>query len=148
VQNVGKKSKRSAIGRGGVTFRPKIARGLPSGSIIDVADNSGAKKVKILSVQRLKTRLNRMPQACVGDLCTVAVQKGTPEMRRQLVKAVIVRQRRPFRRPDGNWVQFEDNAAVVVSDDGAPKGTEVRGPIAKEAAESWVEVAKIASIIL
>ncbi|MHA1916775.1 MAG: 50S ribosomal protein L14 [Candidatus Ranarchaeia archaeon] len=145
---MGKKSKRAALGRGGVTFRPKIARGLPSGSIIKVADNSGAKSVKILSVSRLKTRLNRMPQASVGDMCTVAVQSGSQEMRRQLVKAVIIRQRRPFRRQDGSWVQFEDNAAVVVSDEGAPKGTEVRGPMAKEAAESWVEIAKIASIIL
>ena len=145
---MGKRRSKASFGKGGKGFKPKVSRGLPVGSILLCADNSGAKKVKIISVTGYKTRLNRFPTASVGDLVTVAVQQGTPEMRRQLVKAVVVRQRKAYRRPTGSWVLFEDNAAVVVSDEGTPKGTEIRGPIAKEAAELWVDVAKVASIIL
>ena len=145
---MGKSRSKASFGKGGKGFKPKVSRGLPVGSVLVCAGNSGAKKVKIISVTGYKTRLNRYPTASVGDLVTVAVQQGNPEMRRQLVKAVVVRQRKPYRRPNGDWVMFEDNAAVVVSDEGAPKGTEIRGPIAKEAAELWVDVAKVASIIL
>jgi large subunit ribosomal protein L14 len=69
-------------------------------------------------------------------------------MRRQIVYAVIVRQRRPFRRPDGTWVSFEDNAAVLVNPDGTPRASEIRGPIAREAAERWPKVAKLATMIV
>jgi len=70
-------------------------------------------------------------------------------MRKQVVFAVIVRQKREFRRPDGMRVRFEDNAAVVLKDDkGNPKGTIFKGPIAKEAAARWPGVSKVASIIL
>ena len=59
-----------------------------------------------------------------------------------------MRQRRPFRRPDGTWVAFEDNAVVLVNQDGTPRGTEIRGPIAREAAERWPRLAKLATIIV
>ncbi|NIP36655.1 MAG: 50S ribosomal protein L14, partial [Thermoplasmata archaeon] len=57
-----------------------------------------------------------------------------PEMRNQLMNAVIIRQRRPYRRPDGTWVSFEDNAVVITTDKGDIKGTDIKGPVAKEAA--------------
>jgi large subunit ribosomal protein L14 len=70
-------------------------------------------------------------------------------MRKQVVFAVIVRQKREFRRPDGMRVRFEDNAVVVLKDDkGNPKGTIFKGPIAKEAAERWPGVSKVASMIV
>jgi large subunit ribosomal protein L14 len=70
-------------------------------------------------------------------------------MRKQVVFAVIVRQKREYRRPDGTRVKFEDNAAVVLKDDkGNPKGTIFKGPIAKEAAGRWPAVSKVASIIV
>lgn len=69
-------------------------------------------------------------------------------MRRKIVRAVVIRQRKSYRRPDGTWIMFEDNAGVVVSPEGEPQGSELRGPIAKEAAERWSKVATIASIVL
>ena len=128
--------------------RPKVSRGVQTRTVLKCADNSGAKELRLVQAMGYKGRLRRLPSAGVGDLIMVSVRKGTPDMRRKLFRAVVVRQRMPFRRADGIWVEFEDNAAVVVSDEGAPKGTEIRGPIAKEAAELWVDVAKVASIIL
>ncbi len=128
--------------------RKRIATGLQVGSYVKVADNSGAKLVKIIGVPGYKGRLRRVPSAGVGDLVVVSVKKGTPEMRKQVVKAVVVRQKRPFRRPDGTWVAFEDNAVVIVTPDGTPKGSEIRGPIAREAAERWEAISNIATIIV
>ncbi len=128
--------------------RRRIATGLQVGSYVKVADNSGAKLVKIIGVPGYKGRLRRIPPAGIGDLVVVTVKKGTPEMRKQVVKAVIVRQKRPFRRPDGTWVVFEDNAVVIVTPEGMPKGSEIRGPIAKEVAERWPQIANIATIVV
>lgn len=128
--------------------RRRINTGLQVGSYVSVADNSGAKEVMIIGVPGYKGRLRRIPPAGVGDLVVVTVKKGTPKMRKQIFKAVIVRQKRPYRRPDGTWVSFEDNAVVIVTPEGTPKGSEIRGPIAKEAAERWPQIASIATIIV
>lgn len=128
--------------------RIRINTGLQVGSYVKVADNSGAKEAMIIGVPGYKGRLRRIPFAGVGDLVIVTVKKGTPELRRQVTKAIIVRQRRPYRRKDGTWITFEDNAVVIVSPDGTPKGSEIRGPIAKEAAERWPRISQIASIII
>jgi large subunit ribosomal protein L14 len=69
-------------------------------------------------------------------------------MRRQVVMAVVVRTRRPYRRPDGTMVQFEDNACVIVADNGDTKGTDIKGPVAREAAERWPRIAATASMIV
>ncbi len=128
--------------------RRRINTGLQVGSYVSVADNSGAKEVMIIGVPGYKGRLRRIPPAGVGDLVVVTVKKGTPEMRKQIFKAVVVRQKRPYRRPDGTWVAFEDNAVVIVTPEGVPKGSEIRGPIAKEAAERWPQIASLATIIV
>ncbi|MCK4239058.1 MAG: uL14 family ribosomal protein, partial [Candidatus Lokiarchaeota archaeon] len=78
--------------------------------------------------------------------CTV--KKGKPELRGQIMKAVIVRQRKIYRRVDGTRLCFEDNAAVLISREGDPKGTEIRGPIAREVAELYPRLASIASLIV
>ena len=78
----------------------------------------------------------------------VSVTKGSPDLRRQMFPAVVVRQRRPFKRPEGIRIQFEDNAAVIMTPEGELKGTEIRGPVAREAAERWPRVANVASIIV
>jgi large subunit ribosomal protein L14 len=135
-------------GKAGASPRRRIAAGVQVGTYVTVADNSGAKEAMIIGVIGYKGRLRRIPYASVGDMVVVTVKKGTPEMRKQVVRAIVVRQRRPYRRPDGTWVAFEDNAVVIVSPDGTPKGSEVRGPIAREAAERWPKVANIASIII
>jgi len=128
--------------------RPKISRGLPAGSILRCADNTGAKELRLVQVMGYKGRLRRVPSAAVGDRITVSVRHGTPDMRKKIFQAVVIRQRKPYRRPDGFWVQFEDNAAVIITPDGEMKGTEIRGPVAKEAAERWPRIASAASIIV
>jgi large subunit ribosomal protein L14 len=78
----------------------------------------------------------------------VTVKKGDIELRKKVMYAVIVRQRKPYRRPDGTWIMFEDTAAVLVTPEGDVKATEIRGPVAKEAAERWPKIANLASIIV
>ncbi|MDH5375514.1 MAG: 50S ribosomal protein L14 [Candidatus Bathyarchaeota archaeon] len=128
--------------------RPKISRGLPTGSILRCADNSGARGLRLVQVMGYKGRLRRVPSAAVGDRITVSVRHGTPELRKKIFQAVVVRQRKPYRRAAGIWVQFEDNAAVIITPDGEMKGSEIRGPVAKEAAERWPRIASAASIIV
>ena len=78
-----------------------------------------------------------------------AVKRGRPDMRKQVVYAVIVRQKKEYRRPDGMRIKFEDNSAVVLKDDkGNPKGTIFKGPIAKEVTERWPAIAKVASLVV
>lgn len=130
-------------------IKANINRGIPVGANVVTCDNSGAKLLRVFSVVGLKTRKGRLPAAAVGDLVMASVKKGRPDMRKQVVFAIIVRQRKEYRRPDGVHVKFEDNAAVVLKDNkGNPKGTIFKGPIAKEACSRWPAVAKVASIIL
>lgn len=129
--------------------KANITRGLPVESLVETCDNSGAKLIKIFTVVGAKTRRGRIAAAGVGDLVMAAVKKGRPEMRKQVVFAIIVRQKKEYRRPDGMRIKFEDNAAVVLKDEkGNPKGTIFKGAIAKEACDRWPAIAKVASIIL
>lgn len=129
--------------------KAKVTRAIPVGSLVETCDNSGAKVLKIFTVKGLKTSKGRYPSAGVGDLVLASVKKGRPDMRKQVVFAVIVRQKKEYRRPDGTRIKFEDNAAVVLKDEkGNPKGTIFKGPVAKEACERWPAVAKVANIIV
>ncbi len=126
-----------------------MTQGLTSQSVVSTCDNSGAKLVKIISVKGSRTVKGRMPSAGIGDMVMVSVKKGKLDMRKQVVPAVVVRQRKEYRRPDGIRVKFEDNAVVVLKDEkGNPKGTIFKGPVAKEAAERWPGISKVASIIV
>ncbi len=130
-------------------IKSKITKSLPSQAMVATCDNSGAKLLKIISVKGHKTVRGRIPAAGVGDLVLASVKKGKLEVRKTVVPAIIVRQKKSFRRPDGTRVAFEDNAAVVLKDmKGNPKGTIFKGPIAKEVADRWPAVAKVASIIV
>ncbi|ESQ26097.1 MAG: 50S ribosomal protein L14P [uncultured Acidilobus sp. OSP8] len=131
-----------------VLSRFGVSTGVQVGSYVDVADNSGAKEAMIVDVPGVKTRVRRLAAAGPGDLVIVTVKKGTPQIRKQISYAVVIRQKRPYRRPDGSWVSFDDNAVVLINQDGTPKGTEVRGPVAREAAERWPSIAKLATIII
>jgi large subunit ribosomal protein L14 len=126
----------------------KTSRGLPAGSTLRCADNSGARELRLIQVMGYKGRLRRYPSGTIGDRITVSVRHGTPDMRKKIFQAVVVRQRKPFRRADGLWIQFEDNAAVIITPEGEMKGSEIRGPVAKEAAERWPRIASAASIIV
>ncbi|MCI2414623.1 MAG: 50S ribosomal protein L14 [Candidatus Aramenus sp.] len=122
--------------------------GIQNYTRVVVSDNSGGKEAVVIGVYGYRGVLRRVPFANVGDLVMVSVRKGTPEVRKQKFKAVVIRQRMPFRRPDGTWIAFEDNAVVIVNPDGTPKGTEVRGPVAREAAERWPKVASLATLVI
>lgn len=139
---------RALVARGMIGQKPKISRGLPVGAILKCADNSGARGLRLIQVMGYKGRLRRLPAASVGDRITVSVRGGTPDMRKKIFHAVVVRQRKQYRRADGIWVQFEDNAAVIITPEGEMKGSEIRGPVAKEAAERWPRIASAASIII
>lgn len=139
---------RALIAKGAISQRRKISSGLLVGSLIKCADNTGARELRIVQVIKYKGRLRRVPSAAVGDMVVVSVRKGKPDMRKKLFRAIIVRQRRIFRRSNGVWVQFEDNAAVIITPEGEMQGSEIRGPVAKEAAERWPRIANAASIIV
>lgn len=77
------------------------------------ADNSGAQVIEIIAVKVWGARLNRLPAASIGDMVVVTVKKGKPEMRKKVMTAVVVRQRKILRRRDAVSIYFEDNAGVV-----------------------------------
>jgi large subunit ribosomal protein L14 len=143
-----KAKQRALVARGMVGQGPKVTRGLVAGSMLKCADNTGARTLRLIQVMGYKGRLRRYPSGAIGDKITLSVRRGTPDMRKKIFQGVIVRQRRPFRRIDGVWVQFEDNAAVIITPEGEMKGSEIRGPVAKEAAERWPRIASAASIIV
>ncbi|MBT4651322.1 50S ribosomal protein L14 [Candidatus Woesearchaeota archaeon] len=130
-------------------IKANITRSLPSQARIISCDNSGAKILKIIAVKGHKTCKGRLPAAGVGDLIFASVKKGKLDIRKTVVPAVVVRQKKEYRRPDGTRIKFEDNAAVVLKDlKGNPKGTILKGPVAKEACERWPAIAKLATIIV
>ncbi len=125
-----------------------ITRALPSGARLTVADNTGAKEIEIIQVIGYRGTRRRYPKAGVGDMVVASVKKGTPEMRKQVVRAVIIRQRKEYRRRNGWRIKFEDNAAVITNEKGEPKGSEIKGAVAKEAAERWSKIASLASTVV
>ncbi len=131
------------------TLKARITKGLSHGSLVSTCDNSGAKIVRIVSVKRSKTVRRKKPSAGVADLIFVSVIKGTKEMRKQVVPAVIVRQRKEYRRLDGTRIKFADNSLVILKDEkGNPKGTIFKGAIAKEVSDRWPGIARVASIVV
>jgi len=128
--------------------RPKVSKGVQCGTVLKCADNSGGQMLRLVQVIGYKGRLRRVPLAGVGDLIMASVRKGNPDMRKKLFRAVVIRQKMPFRRPEGVWVRFEDNAAVIITAEGEMKGSEIRGPVAREAAERWPRIASASSTIV
>ena len=127
----------------------KATRGLNIGSVVEAADNSGARIVRIVSVKHGKSVRKRQQYAKIGDWVKVSVRKGKPEMKGEVFDAVVVRQRRPYRRKTGERIAFSDNAVALLKDEkGNPKGTQIKGPIAREIMERWISVAKIARIVV
>ncbi|MDY6780459.1 MAG: 50S ribosomal protein L14 [Halobacteria archaeon] len=125
-----------------------VPRSLSKGSRLVCADNTGARELQIVSVKNYRGVRRRQPKAGLGDVVVVSVKKGDPDMRRQVLEAVVVRQKKPFRRPDGTRVKFEENAAVIIDDNQEPRGTEIRGPIAREVADRFGTVASTAKMIV
>lgn len=103
-------------------------------TILDVADNSGAKKISCILPLGGDTGL----AATVGDVIMANVKEASPDgtvKKGQVVRAVVVRTRKEIRRQDGSYIRFDDNAAVLLKPDGEPIGTRVFGPVARELRE-------------
>jgi len=126
----------------------KTPRALATGSKLTCADNTGARQVQIVSVNLYHGVKNRQPKLGLGDMATVSVKKGTPDMRRKLERAVVIRQRKEIRRVHGLRLSFEDNAMVITNERGEPKGTEIKGPVAREVAERFPKIGSMATIIV
>lgn len=125
-----------------------VSKSLTQKSRCMCADNSGAKEVEIISVIGYKGRKRGLPKAGIADMVNIVVKKGKPEMKKKVERAVIVRVKKEYRRNDGSRIKFEDNAVVIVDEKGIPKGSEIKGVIAKEVGERWPKVAGIASMIV
>ena len=122
-----------------------VVRALVPGTQLVCADNSGAKVIAIINVLHLRGKHARYPAAGVGDIVVASVKKGKPDMIKKVVKALVVRQRKEYRRPNGMRIFFEDNAAVLINDSLLPVGTEIKGVVAKEIAERYPKVAAVAA---
>lgn len=139
---------RAVSAKGVEEFKTYITRAIPLNAVINCADNTGAKTLRVIQVTGAKSRLKRVPAASVGDHVVCVVKRGPPDLRKQTFGAVIVRQKYPVRRLSGLRISFEDNAAVLVTPEGELKGTDIKGPVADEAAERWPRIANLASIIV
>eukprot|EP01127_Copromyxa_protea_P009699 TRINITY_DN22_c0_g1_i1.p1 TRINITY_DN22_c0_g1~~TRINITY_DN22_c0_g1_i1.p1 ORF type:complete len:148 (-),score=34.04 TRINITY_DN22_c0_g1_i1:31-408(-) len=124
-----------------------MALGLPVGAVMNCADNTGAKNLYVIAVKGVSGRLNRLPAAGAGNMVMASVKKGKPELRKKVMTAVVIRQRKPWRRKDGVHIYFEDNAGVIVNAKGEMKGSAITGPVAKECADLWPRVASAAGTI-
>merc|ERR1712057_18634 len=144
-QRAKKMTTRARGGASGNKFR--ITLGLPVAALMNCADNTGAKNLYIMSVKGYGGVLNRLPAAAPGDMVMATVKKGAPNLRKKVMPAVVVRQRKAFRRKDGQFIYFEDNAGVIVNPKGEMKGSAITGPVAKECADSWPRIASAAGTI-
>ena len=116
-------------------------------SRLKVADNSGAKEVLVIRVLG-----GNKTFGTVGDVILATVKKATPNgtiKAGKVVKAVVVRTRKPVRRSDGSYIRFDDNACVIINDDKSPVGTRVLGPVARELRDNdYMKIVSLAKEVL
>ena len=117
-------------------------------SVLDVADNSGAKKVLCIKVLGGSKR----KYATVGDVIVVSVKEAMPNAKVKkgsVMKAVIVRTSKELRRKDGSYIRFDTNSAVLINNDGEPIGTRIFGPVARELrAKNYMKIVSLAPEVL
>ena len=129
--------------------KARITKGLEVGSKLLASDNSGAKIVQLVSVKGGKARKRRRQTAGVGDVIMVSVKTGVQAMRKKMFQAVVIRQRKPYKRREGTRIKFEDNACVILkSEEGDPKGSAIKGPVAREVVNRFPKIGKISSIVV
>jgi len=126
----------------------RVVKALPVGAVVVCADNSGAKELQIIAVRGYKGKRRTKPAAGVGSLVSCRAVKGDQKVMHEVHRAVIIRQKKEYRRPNGIRISFEDNAAVLVNDKFEPVGTLIKGPVAKEAVERFPAIGKIASLVV
>ncbi len=125
----------------------RVTKGITIASRLVCDDNSGAKIVEVIGVKGAKGRLRRVPGTGVASTVIVSVKTGKPEMVKRKEKAVVVRQKKEFKRGKER-VKFEDNACVLIDDQNLPKGTEIKGCVAREIAERYPKVIALASSVV
>ena len=117
-------------------------------SILKVADNSGAKKLRVIQVLGGFKR----KWGTVGDVVVASVREALPEgnvKKGEVVRAVVVRVKKEVRRPDGSYIRFDDNAAVLIDKQGNPRATRIFGPVAREVKErGFSKIASLAKELL
>ena len=117
-------------------------------TILKVADNTGAKE--IMCIRCLGGSYRKY--ARIGDVIVASVKTATPGgvvKKGDVVKAVVVRTKKPTRRADGSYIRFDENAAVIIKEDGTPKGTRIFGPIARELREKdYMKILSLAPEVL
>ena len=117
-------------------------------TILNVGDNTGAKKVMCIRVMGGSTRR----YASIGDVIVASVKDASPGgvvKKGDVVKAVIVRSKKGIRRQDGSYIRFDENAAVVIKDDKTPRGTRIFGPVARELREKdFMKIISLAPEVL
>lgn len=115
---------------------------------LNVADNSGAKKVMCI---RVLGGTNRR-YASVGDVIVVSVKSAIPNApvkKGEVHRAVVVRTKKEIRRPDGTYIKFDENAAVILDNQGEPKGTRIFGPVARELRDkNFMKIVSLAPEVL
>ncbi len=126
----------------------RTTKGVMVGSRLKCIDNTGAKQLEVIAVRGFKGIRKRIPRAGVGDVVVCSVKAGNQKIKHEVVRAVVVRQARPYKRASGINVQFSDNAAVLVQENFEPRGKEIKGAVAKEVVERFPAIGKIASIIV
>lgn len=129
-------------------LKARVTRGLSVGSRVVCADNTGAKTLEIISVAGYRGVKRRKPRCGVGDVIKASVKEGDVKLRKEVVDAVIIRQKQEYRRKSGLRVTFEDNAAVLINEKGEARGTQIKGPVAREAVERFTTIGKIASTVV
>ena len=117
-------------------------------TILNVADNTGAKE--IMCIRALGGSYRKY--ARVGDVIVASVKSATPGgvvKKGDVVKAVVVRTKKPIRRADGSYLRFDENAAVIIKEDGETKGTRIFGPVARELREkNYMKILSLAPEVL
>jgi large subunit ribosomal protein L14 len=126
----------------------KITKTLQAGSYLNCADNTGATLVQVIAVKGYKGVKSRSPRCGIGDWIVCAVKVGDSKIMHEVVQAIIIRQKKEYRRTNGMRVKFEDNAAVLINEKGEPRGTKIKGPIAKEVVERFSVIGKIATTVV
>jgi large subunit ribosomal protein L14 len=115
---------------------------------LKVADNTGAKEIMCINVPGGSRKL----EASTGDVIVATVKRATPEAvvkKGTVVRAVVVRAARPYGRPDGSYIKFDENAAVILTDKNNPKGTRIFGPVARELREkNYTKIISLAPEVL
>jgi len=115
------------------------------GTRLKVADNSGAREIECITV------MGQKKSAEIGDIISASVKDATPRAnvkRKEVVKAVIARQTKPFKRADGSYIRFDENAAVIIDQQKNPRGTRIFGPIPRELRGEYMKIISLAPEVL